>query len=113
MSKDNKSKGDKYTREDTPPPINVDKCTNITNALMGQQIIFTGITGQCTISPGNTQWPFNYGPNIVFPNLANPVIQIAQGLNTSRQTMSTNTWSVAVRRRAPPRRSPSPANTSY
>jgi hypothetical protein len=81
----NKDKGkDKMDKRDgTPPPINVDKCTSITNALMGQQVIFTGIVGQCTISPGNTTWPFNYGPNIVFPNLANPVIQIAQGLNTT------------------------------
>jgi hypothetical protein len=82
MSKD-AGKDKKSTRDDTPPPINVDKCTDITNALMGQQVLFTGIVGTCTISPGNTPWPFNYGPNIVFPNLANPVIQIAHGLNTT------------------------------
>jgi hypothetical protein len=82
MSKDT-DKESKSTRDDTPPPINVDICTDITNALMGQQVNFTGIVGPCTISPGNTPWPFSYGPDIHFPNLANPVIQIAHGLNTS------------------------------
>jgi hypothetical protein len=78
MAQDNKKKAD-----DTPPPINIDKCTSITNALMGQQINFTGIVGSCTISPGNTTWPFDVGPNITFPNVANPIIKIAHGLNTT------------------------------
>jgi hypothetical protein len=73
----------KKEREGNPPPINTDKCTNIASALMGQQINFMGIVGSCTISPGNTPWPFNLGPNIVLPNPANPIIQIAYGLNTS------------------------------
>jgi hypothetical protein len=71
------------SRNGNPPPINVDKCTDIGNALMGQQINFTGIAGQCSITPGNTPWPFDYGPPIPFPNLANPIIHIAQGLNTT------------------------------
>jgi len=82
MSKD-QGKDKKSTRDNTPPPINVDKCTDIGNALMGQQINFTGIVGPCTISPGATPWPFNFGPNIILPNPANPIIQIAHGLNTT------------------------------
>ena len=79
MAKDKDGKGKRM--QDDPAPINVDKCTDIASAVMGQQIIFTNITGSCTISPGNTQWPFDVGPNIVFPNIANPIIRIKQGLS--------------------------------
>lgn len=66
-----------------PPPINVGICTDIADALMGQQVNFTGVPGPCTISKGNTTWPFNWGPDIHIPNPANPAILIAQGLNTT------------------------------
>jgi len=70
-------------RKGTPPPINVGICTDIAAAVMGQQINFTGVPGPCTISLGNTTWPFNWGPDIHIPNPANPAILIAQGLNTT------------------------------
>ncbi|HWY85868.1 MAG TPA: hypothetical protein VNX28_04035 [Gemmataceae bacterium] len=70
--------------QNTPPPtINVGICTDIADALMGQQVNFTSVPGPCTISKGNTTWPFNWGPDIHIPNPANPVILIAHGLNTS------------------------------
>jgi hypothetical protein len=73
----------KRVQNTPPPPINVGICTDIADALMGQQVNFTGVPGPCTISKGNTTWPFNWGPDIHIPNPANPVILIAHGLNTS------------------------------
>jgi hypothetical protein len=79
MAKDESSKGKR--KQDTPPPINQPICEDIQDALMGQQINFTGVVGSCTLSIGNTTWPFNWGPNIPIPNPGNRVILIAQGLN--------------------------------
>jgi hypothetical protein len=79
-----KSKSSQGKRvQNTPPPINVGICTDIAAALMGQQINFTGVPGPCTISKGNTTWPFSWGPDIHIPNPTNPVILIAHGLNTT------------------------------
>jgi hypothetical protein len=78
-----KSSQGKRRQNTPPPPINVDICTDIADAVMGQQVNFTGIPGSCTLSLGNTTWPFNRGPNIHIPSPGNPVILIAQGLNTT------------------------------
>ena len=72
----------KSARANGPPPINQPICGDIAQAVMGQQVIFTGVTGTCTISQGNTEWPFNWGPDIRLPNPGNPAILIARGLNT-------------------------------
>jgi hypothetical protein len=63
----------------TPPVANVPKCTDF-SAAMGTEVNFTGITGPCTISPGNTPWPFTLGPNIVFPLVGNTKIYILSSL---------------------------------
>lgn len=62
-------------------PINQPICQDILQALMGQEVIFTGIVGTCQISLGNTQWPFTVPYPITIPSPGNPKIFIRQGLN--------------------------------
>ena len=62
-------------------PINQPICQDILQALMGQEVIFTGIVGTCQISLGDTEWPFTVPSPINFPSPGNPKIFIRQGLD--------------------------------
>lgn len=47
---------------------------------MGDEVIFTGIAGSCSITTGNTAWPFSHQSPINFPLPANTKIYIKSGL---------------------------------
>jgi len=75
---------DKKTEVGSPPPVSTDKCTDF-QAQMGAQVTFLNITGSCSITQGNTTWPFTYGPPITFPNITNPAIYIKTGLTVGNK----------------------------
>jgi hypothetical protein len=72
---------DKDKKEGNPPPspVSTDKCTDF-QAQVGAEVTFLNITGTCSITKGNTKWPFSWGPPIPFPGLDNPAIYIASDL---------------------------------
>jgi outer membrane biosynthesis protein TonB len=65
-------------------PINCDMCEDVGDAYMTQGVNYTNIPGgKCTLTEGDTEWPFTVAAPISIPTPTNPQVIIKQGLNTT------------------------------